>query len=329
MRAPPPALLLAALLWTPPAMALDWWVQDEPERQALDAALAELWPIGEVDLRSGEPPAEGDAVWLEQDTLVLRLDGATRRAEQVGDPATQVVLVRSWLEASPGLPPPPPPPPPPRYGPGTWAPHQLHAPHLLPGAGGSVGAELSVGAAATGSLDTDPLEGAAKGYAPVVSGAAAIGRVRANATVWNIWEPERSHGPMGVAGFSVLVVDRDRWRIAPWLGAGGGWKQTDPTGSEPPATAYSAATGRGIAGAVGAGLAVEFCGDRLAWDLSLPVAGWMSWMSVPPWTTLANCDPRQMPSTGLSVASHCRSSSLSNSQRGDGILLIVGVASSP
>lgn len=271
------ALLLLALLWAAPAHALDWWVEDQAQAQALEAALAELWPGHGVVVRLGPPPAEGDAVWVEAGSLVLRQAGATRRAEQVSAPSTRVVLVRSWLEAGLALPPPPPPPPPPRVSPGSWAPHQLHAPHLLPGAGGSYGTELSVSVVGTGSLDTDPLEGAAKGYAPVLSAAAAFGRLRANATAWNLWEPERSHRPMGVAGISVIAADRERWRLAPWVGAAGGWKQSSGDPTEEVGTAYSAAAGRGAGGILGGGIALEVCTERLAWDLSLPVAGWMTW----------------------------------------------------
>jgi len=285
MRSLFPTLLLSILLWARPAQALDWWVQDDAQARALEAALVQLWPEHEITVKLGPPPATGDAAWVEDGALVLRSADNTRRAEQVNEPATQVVLVRSWLEAELILPPPPPPPPPPqRYGPGSWAPHPLHAPHLLPGAGGSHGSELSVGAVGTGSLDTDPLEGAAKGYAPVISGAAAYGRVRATATAWNLWEPDRSHRPMGVAGISVLAVDRDRWRLAPWVGTAGGWKlgpgapTTDPN---EPSSAFSEAASRGFGGVVGAGVALEVTSERLSWDLSLPLAGWMIWQVVP------------------------------------------------
>jgi hypothetical protein len=280
MRTPKLALMLLALAWARPALALDWWVQDQDQAQALEAALVQLWPGHTVVVRQGSPPAEGDAVWIEQGSIVLRHEGSTRRADQVREASTQVVLVRSWLEAGLALPPPPPPPlPPPHVGVGSWAPYQLHAPHLLPGAGGSAGAELSVGAVGTGSMDTDPLEGAAKGYAPVISAAVAMGRIRANATAWNLWEPERSHRPMGVAGISVLAVDRDRWRLAPWIGAAGGWKRTAPELGTEAATAYSAAAGLGVGGTLGAGVALEVSAERLSWDLSLPLAGWMTWQA--------------------------------------------------
>jgi hypothetical protein len=269
-------LLLLALAWATPALALDWWVQDEAQAQALEVALTQLWPGHGVVIRQGSPPTTEDAVWVEQGAIVLRHEGTTRRAEQVSAASTQVVLVRSWLEAGLALPPPPPPPPP-RVSPGSWAPSQLHAPHLLPGAGGSGGAELSVGAVGTGSLDTDPIEGAARGYAPVVAAAVAVGRIRANATAWNLWEPERSHRPMGVAGVSILVADNDRWRMAPWLGAAGGWKQTEGEPGEQVGSAYASAAGAGPGGVVGTGVSLEVSTDRLTWDLSLPIAGWMTW----------------------------------------------------
>jgi len=277
MRSLFPALFLSILLWARPAQALDWWVQDDAQARALEAALVQLWPEHEIHMKLGPPPSMGDAAWIEDGALVLRAADSTRRAEQVNDPATQVVLVRSWLEAELVLPPPSPPSPPQLYGPGSWAPRQLHAPHLLPGAGGNHSAELAVGAVVTGSLHTDPLEGTAKGYAPVVSAATALGRVRANATVWNLWEPERSHRPMGIGGISVLIVDRDRWRLAPWIGAAGGWKQTPGDPGEEASTAYSSATGPGFGGVLGAGASLEVSTDRLTWDLSLPLGGWMMW----------------------------------------------------
>ncbi len=283
MRAVNLTLLLLALLWAAPAQALDWWVEDQAQAQALEDALAQLWPEHRVVVRQGAPPVEGDAVWVESGTLVLRHDGGTRRAEQLGELSTRVVLVRSWMEAGLVLPPPPPPPHP-REAHSSWAPHALHAAHLLPGAGAGQGAELAVSAVGTGTLDTDPLEGAARGYAPVVSAAAGFWRLRTNATVWNLWEPARTHRPMGVAGVSVLVVERDRWRMAPWVGAAGGWKRENGTvTSDPgqPSSAFSAAASQGLGGVVGTGVALEVSGDRFAWDLSLPIAGWMVWQTDP------------------------------------------------
>ncbi len=272
MRALPLTLLLT---WASPAWALDWWVEDDSERQALETSLERLWPGHSVELLLGPPPGTGDAVWSEAGTLTLRLAGDARSAEHVTDPATQVVLVRSWLEA--GAPQLPPPPPPPATAPDPRAQRALHAPQLLPGASGVRGAELAIGAAGTGSLDTDPLEGATQGYAPVVSAAVGLGRVQANATAWNLWEPERSHRPMGVAGLSVLVVDTSRWRLAPWVGAAGGWKQTEGAPGSEANTAFASAADRGFGGVLGAGASLEVSTDRLTWDLSLPIAGWMTW----------------------------------------------------
>ncbi len=209
------ALLLLVCLWSTPARALDWWVAQREEADSVRTALEEVWPAGEVTVRVGEPPAEGDAAWDEGDTLVLRVGGYERRAQQVSNPSTRVVLVRSWIEASQApLPPPPPPtaPAPSRLG-GTV--RSLHAPHLLPGAGGETGFELGVGAVGTGSLDTDPIEGAAEGYAPVFGVAAGLARLRFNATVWNLWEPERNHRPMVLGGC------RCWW----WLGSAGAWRR--------------------------------------------------------------------------------------------------------
>ncbi len=270
------APFLLALCWAPPALALDWYVQGEVQAEALEAALIQLWPEHEVVVQRGPAPVEGDAVWMEDHTLVLRHEGTTRRAEQVGDAATRVVLVRSWLEAGLSLPPPPPPPPPESP---SQAPHSLRAPHLLPGAGAAAGLELSVGAAGTGSLDTDPLEGAAQGYAPVVSATGAYWRLQASATLWNLWEPERSHRPMGVVGLSVLAVDRERWRLAPWVGAAGGWKQTEGDPATEASTAFSEAAQLGFGGVIGAGVALEVDAEKVSWDLSLPLAGWMTWQA--------------------------------------------------
>lgn len=271
--------LLLAWLWATPALALDWFVSEPAEAEVLRAALGEVWPSAVLGVTVGEAPVEGDAVWAEGDTLVLRLDGRERRAEQLASVRTRVVLVRSWVESSElSLPPPPPPAPAPgRLQGGVSA---LHSPHLLPGSGPEHGLEVGVGAAGTGSLDTEPFEGAVEGYAPVLDLAAGFWRIRANATVWNLWETERTHRPMVLGGVSVVVVDRGRWRLSPWIGAAGGWKLVMPDlDAEQATTAFSEGTMPGFGGIAGVGVSLEITTTALTWDLSLPLAGLMTWES--------------------------------------------------
>lgn len=77
---------------------LIWWVATVDQGAELERALAELWPEAQVDVRVGE--GRGQGVWVdEEEELVLRWDGTTRRAA-VPSIDAQVVLVRSWMVRS-------------------------------------------------------------------------------------------------------------------------------------------------------------------------------------------------------------------------------------
>jgi len=218
----------------------------------------------------------GDGCWSDGGALVLRRDGVQQRAEGVPAAATQVLLLRTWLEAGidPGPPPPVEPPvlPTPDRSPGS-----LHAPHLLPGAGARSGLELAAGGVGSWNLGTVPLELAAEGYLPALDLAAGLGSVRVNAAVWNLWEPNRARRPVLLGGLGVLVVDRERVRVAPWLGLAGGWGTEEPASTVAQPMMSAAASSSGFAGYLGAGVSLEVSAERLCWDLSLPLAGVGLW----------------------------------------------------
>lgn len=89
--------LLGGLCLAPPAHALTWWTADAEEAREVTAALAALWPEGEVEVRVGAPPEQGTVVWREEDTVLLRTPTGERRA--TADLPTQVALVRSWTRS--------------------------------------------------------------------------------------------------------------------------------------------------------------------------------------------------------------------------------------
>lgn len=89
--------LLLGLASPAPAWALDWWVPDEAEAQALRAALSRLWPDGAVEVRLGPWPGQG--VGVRDGRLLLVAEGTSRAAPDPADAATEVVLVRAWTAA--------------------------------------------------------------------------------------------------------------------------------------------------------------------------------------------------------------------------------------
>jgi len=86
--------LVAALGSPAPALALPWWVPDEPTAVALDRALADVWPEHPVEVVAGEPHGEG----LHYDGTALVLVGPDRvwRQESPPDPRVLALLARSW-----------------------------------------------------------------------------------------------------------------------------------------------------------------------------------------------------------------------------------------
>jgi len=275
--------MLALFMLAPAALALDLWVPEASEAPAVAEVLAESWPGGEVAVRVGEPPTEGEAAWWRDGALALRAGGNERRGEPSSALAVQVLLLRAWVEApfDPGPPAAPPAP--------AGLPRPVHAAHLLPSAGAVEGLEVGVGAAATASFETAWFDGAARGHTPVVDAAAGVWRLRANATAWNLWEPERDYRPMLVGGLGVLAVDRPRWRLLPWAGVAMGWKRTEwtwhhdmaamPYGD--PGAALSSSASVGPNGFLGLGASLEVEAERFTWDLSLPLAGMTFWRAEP------------------------------------------------
>lgn len=96
------ALLTAALLLPTVAHALTWWVADEAEAQALEAALKTYWPDHDLAIRSGVPTHQREAIWYAGGELVMVAGERVRwQAAPEGDFASQVALARSWLRELP------------------------------------------------------------------------------------------------------------------------------------------------------------------------------------------------------------------------------------
>lgn len=295
--------MLAHLLLMRAALGLDLWVPDPAEAPAVAETLAEVWPKSEARVVVGLPPREGEAAWWHEGVMGLRWHGVERHADPASPLATQILLLRSWVEApfDPG--PPPPDPVPPVLTAQVAEP--LHAAHLLPSAGAQAGLEVGVSTAVTASFETASFEGASRGFAPVLDLAAALGPVRATATVWNLWEPERDYRPMLLGGLGVLVVDRPRWRLMPWAGVAMGWKRTewyiprqDPTQA---GAALSTSASIGPGGVVGLGISIEVEAGRLVWDLSLPLLGSAFWRAEWDPETLSVIDPANGPARRRSM----------------------------
>jgi hypothetical protein len=87
-----PALFLLSC----PAWAVPWWVPDGPTGAAVRAGLGALWPDAPVEIRVGPPEDLG--LSFDGRTLTLRGAGRTWTQEAPDDPATWVVLARSWSQ---------------------------------------------------------------------------------------------------------------------------------------------------------------------------------------------------------------------------------------
>ncbi|MFH1468783.1 MAG: hypothetical protein ABIO70_30625 [Pseudomonadota bacterium] len=273
MRALPLFSLLLVLGWPAPTLALDWWAVDASRAADLQVSLDHLWPEHPVQVRVGPPPPEGDAVWVEADELVLRTAEGVRREVEVDSVPTQVALVRSWLEPELilAIPSPPRPPPPALLEGGPRG--ALQGGWLLPGAWSTTGLNLSVGGGPTAVAYVDSDQRSSVGLTPVIAVAAGHGRWRANATGASTWTPGLERGPIGVVGVGFLVVDREEYRLAPWLGGMFGWNQGGDFQSRTIDSLLGEATAVGFGGVGGVGIAGEGKYRATTFDFSFPIVG--------------------------------------------------------
>lgn len=79
-----------------PVWAVPWWVADAATGEAVRAELAALWPGAPVEIRVGPPEDVG--LSFDGRALTLRGGGRVWTQEAPDDPATWVVLARSWSQ---------------------------------------------------------------------------------------------------------------------------------------------------------------------------------------------------------------------------------------
>lgn len=80
------------------AWAIPWWVPDAPTADAVREDLARFWPEGRVEIVVGPHPDGGRGVWYADGTLTLTTAERTWTQPSPDDPATWVVLARSWSQ---------------------------------------------------------------------------------------------------------------------------------------------------------------------------------------------------------------------------------------
>lgn len=83
----------------PLLLALDWYVADAEQADALQAALDQHWPSSGVEVHLGPVPQGAEGVWVDQGTLHWQQGARSVEQASPTSPAGQVLLVRSWTHA--------------------------------------------------------------------------------------------------------------------------------------------------------------------------------------------------------------------------------------